>query len=110
MGRSITPNEDKLAALRQLPAPIFALDTAHTVLCIMAKSVVLIETNSKEVLTMVIILVKIFYRSVIILTATDFNSFSLLYRLKYLLFLLDRISGPPFYRITISQCAIQLFN
>ncbi|XP_022112625.2 rotatin [Pieris rapae] len=51
VGRIITPNEDKLAALRQLPAPIFALDTAHNILCIMAKSVQ-IETTNKEILTM----------------------------------------------------------
>ncbi|CAK1545280.1 unnamed protein product [Leptosia nina] len=52
VGRTGTPLEDKLAALRQLPAPVYALDTMHTILCMMVKSVVLIETDGKEVLTM----------------------------------------------------------
>ncbi|XP_072943902.1 rotatin-like [Epargyreus clarus] len=39
--------EDNLAILRQLPAPIFALDTAHAILSTMARSVVLVEPGVK---------------------------------------------------------------
>ncbi|CAG4911339.1 unnamed protein product [Colias eurytheme] len=52
VGRTNTPIEDTLAALRQLPAPIYALDTAHAVLCIMMKSVAHIDSENKESLSM----------------------------------------------------------
>lgn len=45
-GAQETPKEDGLAALRQLPAPIYALDTLNAVLSIMARSVVDVETLS----------------------------------------------------------------
>lgn len=50
-----TPLEDDgLVVLRQLPAPLFALDTLHTVLAMMARSVVLTDPVGKtEVLDMV---------------------------------------------------------
>ncbi|CAD0196842.1 unnamed protein product [Chrysodeixis includens] len=49
-----TPLEDDgLVVLRQLPAPLFALDTLHTVLAMMARSVVLTDSVGKtEVLDM----------------------------------------------------------
>ncbi|XP_038215912.1 rotatin-like [Zerene cesonia] len=52
VGKTNTPIEDTLAALRQLPAPIYALDTAHAVLCIMMKSVTHIDSENKESLAM----------------------------------------------------------
>lgn len=38
-GPQETPKEDGLVALRQLPAPLFALDTLKAILTIMARSV-----------------------------------------------------------------------
>lgn len=47
-------NDDGLGALRQLPAPLFALDTLHTVLSAMARSVVLADPKDMaELLDMV---------------------------------------------------------
>lgn len=46
--------EDGLVVLRQLPAPLYALDTLHAVLTIMARSVVLADPVDKtEYLTIV---------------------------------------------------------
>lgn len=45
--------EDSLIPLRQIPAPIFALNTAHSVLCIMSRSIVLLDPNENEALGMV---------------------------------------------------------
>ncbi|XP_075969669.1 rotatin-like [Anticarsia gemmatalis] len=45
--------EDGLATLRQMPAPVYALDTIHAVLSIMARSVVLVDAVDKtEILDM----------------------------------------------------------
>lgn len=38
--------EDGLAALKQVPAPIYALDTSLAVLTIMARSVALVEPDN----------------------------------------------------------------
>ncbi|XP_063620705.1 rotatin-like [Cydia splendana] len=40
--------DDTLAALRQWPAPLYALETTHTVLTIMARSVVLVDPVDKS--------------------------------------------------------------
>ncbi|XP_061711594.1 uncharacterized protein LOC133520923 isoform X2 [Cydia pomonella] len=40
--------DDTLAALRQWPAPLYALETTHTVLTIMARSVVLVDPEDKS--------------------------------------------------------------
>lgn len=45
--------EDALAALRQLPAPTYALDTLQAVLSTMARSVVTVENDTQEVLDLV---------------------------------------------------------
>lgn len=46
--RPRTPlEEDGLVVLRQLPAPMYALDTLHAVLTLMARSVVLVDPIEK---------------------------------------------------------------
>lgn len=53
-GSQPTPKEDGLAALRQIPAPIFALDTLHSMISLMARSVVALEPNhNTELLNLV---------------------------------------------------------
>ena len=42
------PEEDGLVVLRQLPAPLYALDTLHAVLTIMARSVVLADPEDRN--------------------------------------------------------------
>lgn len=39
--------EDGLAALRQLPAPIYALDTLHAVFSMLARSVISVDPDDK---------------------------------------------------------------
>lgn len=45
--------EDGLAALRQLPAPAFALDSLHAILSAMARSVVAVEPGKPDTLNLV---------------------------------------------------------
>ncbi|CAH0720929.1 unnamed protein product, partial [Brenthis ino] len=42
------PQEDGLVPLRQLPAPLYALETLHTILTIMIRSVVLVDMNQES--------------------------------------------------------------
>ncbi|XP_045542789.1 rotatin [Papilio machaon] len=51
-GGNLHGAEDSLTPLRQIPAPIFALNTAHSVLSIMSRSIVLLDPNENEVLSM----------------------------------------------------------
>ncbi|XP_068629806.1 rotatin [Battus philenor] len=49
---SSAKTEDSLAVLRQIPGPIFALDTSYAVLTTMSRSVVLLDPNEYEALGM----------------------------------------------------------
>ncbi|XP_034840583.1 rotatin isoform X1 [Maniola hyperantus] len=51
-GNTILPPDDALVALRQMPAPEYALDALHTVLTIMIRSVVLDTSEENEIMDM----------------------------------------------------------
>ncbi|RVE48976.1 hypothetical protein evm_006334 [Chilo suppressalis] len=44
---NISPSENNLMVLRQLPSPTYTLDTAHAVLTTMSRSIVVVDTVSK---------------------------------------------------------------
>ncbi|XP_050680905.1 rotatin-like isoform X2 [Leptidea sinapis] len=52
LGGSHSPLEDTLVALRQLPAPIYALNTCNTVLSILLKSVMKFDADSVHIETL----------------------------------------------------------
>ncbi|CAK1581817.1 unnamed protein product [Parnassius mnemosyne] len=49
---NLVHTEDALITLRQIPAPIFALNISHSILSIMSRSIMLLDSNENEVLSL----------------------------------------------------------
>lgn len=56
-----TRADDALIALRQMAAPLFALDVSYSVLSIMSRSIALLDSSDNEPLSLVSVKLMLFY-------------------------------------------------